>query len=447
MLVPGWLQRAASNRPGGVAIETARGSMTYGELLVRCRAGVRELENAGVVRGHRVAVVLPPGLAFAHALHSCLLLGAVTVPVDVRLARDEREAIAGSCDLVVDAPLGACGGQGAETVPDGRGEDSHDLDAPAAVIHTSGTTAAPRPVTLTYGNFHWSALGSAVALGLDPGERWLCAMPVSHVGGLSILIRSAIYGTTAVVHERFETQRVAAALAEERITLVSLVGTTLARLLEAGLARPPALRCALTGGGPVAPGVLGAAADAGIPVRLTYGLTESCSQATTAPVADGRARTDAGPPLFCTQVRIGDQEEILLRGPTVAPAAVAGDGWLHTGDAGSLDEAGRLVVHGRLAETIITGGENVSPVEVEAVLEAVPGVTEAGVFAVADERWGEAVAARVVVAAGAEVEIEQLLAHCRSRLAAYKIPKLVRLTERPLPRTPSGKLLRRELDT
>ena len=107
------------------------------------------------------------------------------------------------------------------------------------VIHTSGTTAAPRPVELTYGNLLWSALGSAVALGLDPEERWLCVLPLSHVGGLSILLRSAIYATTAVVHERFESDRVLHALRAGEATLVSLVATTLARLLDAGLESPP----------------------------------------------------------------------------------------------------------------------------------------------------------------------------------------------------------------
>ena len=119
------------------------------------------------------------------------------------------------------------------------------------VIHTSGTTSAPRPIELTYGNFLWSALGSAVALGFDPRERWLCALPLSHVGGLSILLRSAIYATSAIVHERFEEDRVLHALHTQEVTLVSVVATTLARLLDAGLQHPPALRCALTGGGPV----------------------------------------------------------------------------------------------------------------------------------------------------------------------------------------------------
>jgi O-succinylbenzoic acid--CoA ligase len=184
---------------------------------------------------------------------------------------------------------------------------------------------------------------------------------------------------------------------------------------------------------------------AGVPVSLTYGLTESCSQATTAPVADGGDSLTAGPPLFCTRAQIASDGEILLRGPTIAPAAPAADGWLHTGDLGVLDECGRLVVSGRKADTIISGGENVAPAEVEAVLEAHPQVLEAAVIGRSDPRWGEAVTA-IVVARGEEtVELEQLRAHCASVLAPYKVPKQLVLSSEPLPRTRSGKLLRREL--
>ena len=182
-----------------------------------------------------------------------MLLGAVAVPVDLRMTERERHAISEGATACLDESMPEelrVGGQAIEAdrlLMAAR----HDLNAPAAIIHTSGTSAAPKPIELTYGNLLWSALGSAVALGLDPDERWLCALPLSHVGGLSILVRSAVYGTTAVIHERFETERVLRALREGRITLVSLVATTLARLLDAGLENPPALRCALTGGGPV----------------------------------------------------------------------------------------------------------------------------------------------------------------------------------------------------
>jgi O-succinylbenzoic acid--CoA ligase len=451
MLLEGWLARAAAERPGHTAIQTPQRSCTYAELLAAAEHGAAELRRHGVRPGDRVALALPPGLGFAQALHACLLEGVVAVPVDLRLSARERSEITSPATCVLEEPLGE---PGAGLAPaSGTPRAGHDSEATAVVIHTSGTTSAPRPVELSYGNLLWSALGSAVALGLDPAERWLCTLPLSHVGGLSILVRSAIYRTTAVVHERFDTDRALASLLEDEITLVSVVATTLARLLDAGLQDPPSLRCALTGGGPVPAALVERARAAGVPVSLTYGLTEACSQVTTTPAAEA-AGSDlaAGAPLFCTTVRIdhsGQSDpgvgEILVRGPSVARSALGDDGWLHTGDLGRVDGQGRLSVTGRRSETIVSGGENVAPAEVEAVLEAHPEVLEAAVVPALDAQWGEVVTAIVVARPGADVEGEELRAHCALTLAGYKVPKRVTLVPGPLPRTPSGKLLRREL--
>jgi O-succinylbenzoic acid--CoA ligase len=442
MLVDGWLSRAAASRPDHVALDAPTGRRSYAELAAAAGGAAAELAERGIGAGERVAIALPPGLDFASALHACMLLGAVAVPVDLRLSELERETITGGCVTVVERPLASDAGEGEAIVRHAR----HDLDATAVVIHTSGTSSAPKPIELTYGNLLWSALGSAVALGLDAEERWLCALPLSHVGGLSILVRSTIYATTAVVHERFETERVLKALREQDVTLVSLVATTLARLLDAGLQHPPALRGALTGGGPVPAALVERARAAGVPVSMTYGLTESCSQVTTAPVAAlARGDYSAGPALFCTRVQIAHDGEIVVAGPTVAPGALAADGRLHTGDLGALDASGRLTVSGRKADTIISGGENVAPSEVEAVLESHADVLEAAVIGLPDERWGEAVTAIVVARAGRAPDEESLRAHCAAALAAYKVPKRVVLRRQTLPRTRSGKLLRREL--
>jgi O-succinylbenzoic acid--CoA ligase len=443
MLVESWLTRAAVLRPEHAAIETPVGSCSYAELCARAIAATASLHERGARTGARVALALPAGLDFACALHGCLLLGVTAVPVDLRMPAAERARIANDADLLVDEPLDVS--HGAAWAGDALVR-SHDLAAPAIVIHTSGTSSVPKPIELTYGNLLWSALGSAVALGLDADERWLCALPLSHVGGLSILVRSAIYGTTAVVHERFETDRVLRALQEEDVTLVSLVATTLTRLLDAGLEHPPALRCALTGGGPVPAALVERASAAGVPVSMTYGLTESCSQVTTTPVASiAQRELGAGPPLFCTRVRCAEDGEVLVSGPTVAPRAVDDDGWLHTGDLGSFDERGNLSIVGRKADTIVSGGENVAPSEVEAVLEAHPEVLEAAAVARPDEQWGEAVTAIVVARPGAAPDSEALRAYCAASLAPYKVPKRVELRSEPLPRTRSGKLLRREL--
>jgi O-succinylbenzoic acid--CoA ligase len=374
------------------------------------------------------------------------MIGAIAVPVDLRLSAPEQAQIIAGCEVLIEEPLAV---STSATPPPGAGA-THELDATAVVIHTSGTTSAPRLVELTYGNILWSALGSGVALGSDPAERWLCTLPLSHVGGLSILLRSAIYATSAILHERFELDRTLQALRSEQITLVSLVATTLARLLDAGLERPPTLRCALTGGGPVGEALVARAREAGVPVALTYGLTEACSQVSTTPVAElteanGASATTAGPPLFCTRVEIASDQEILVRGPTVAPGSLGMDDWLHTGDLGSLDERGHLCVTGRKADTIVSGGENVAPAEVEATLEAHEGVLEAAVLGRADAEWGEAVTAIVVARCGAILDEAELRRHCAATLAPYKVPRQFVLSVEPLPRTRSGKLLRREL--
>jgi o-succinylbenzoate---CoA ligase len=418
MEVEPWLPRAARRRPQARAL----GTLTYAELDERARRAAGAL---GAQPAERVAIALPPGRDFAVALHACLLSGAIAVPVDLRLP---DPPLAGAA-RVVDAPLG----DGAPIRP-----RPHDLDATAIVVHTSGTTSEPRAVELTFGNWLWSALGSGAALGTNADDVWLCTLPLSHVGGLSILLRSAIYATAAEVHERWDTERALAAI-DLGATLVSVVPTTLARLLDAGLrqgGRASSLRCALVGGGPCPPALLDRARDAGVPIAQTYGLTEACSQVTTA--RPGDTQPDAGPALFCTRVWI-EEGEICVRSPTVAPQAGA---VLRTGDLGELDAEGRLRVTGRRSETIVTGGENVAPTEVEAVLEAHPAVAEALVEGRADPQWGESVVARVVLEDGANLAEADLRAFCAGRLAGFKIPKAITFVSQ-LARTPSGKLLRR----
>jgi O-succinylbenzoic acid--CoA ligase len=250
------------------------------------------------------------------------------------------------------------------------------------------------------------------------------------VGGLSILMRSAIGATTAIVHERFETERVLVALGDpDGPTLVSLVPTTLARLLDAGLREPPALRWALLGGAAIPAALLERAAAAGVPVAPSYGMTEACSQILT-----------RGAPLFCAQVGLAPDGEILVSGPTVSPDAGP---VLHTGDLGRIEQ-GSIVPAGRLDDVLISGGENVSPLVVEAVLESHPDVVEVAVHGTPDVTWGQAVTATVVPRAGATPDAEQLRAWAAGRLAPWELPREVRLVD-ALPRTASGKLLRREL--
>jgi O-succinylbenzoic acid--CoA ligase len=414
MLVEAWLLRSARAHPAREAVN----GLSYAQLVSRVRSGVAALRAEAVHEGDLVGLALEPGTEFVVALHATWGVGAVAVPVDPRLGEAERAHVERGCRVVVDAPLPADG--------DGRLVDVHDLRAPAAIIHTSGSTAAPKPIELTFGNWLWSALGSAVALGLDPDERWVCPLPLSHVGGLSIVVRSAIYATTARVLARFEVEPALAEL--KTATLVSLVPTTLARLLDAGWQHPAHLRTVLLGGAAIPPALLERAAAAGVPVTPTYGMTEACSQIAT-----------AGVPLFCTRATIAPDGEIVVGGPTVSPGV---GGSLHTGDLGEIDARGHLHITGRKADTIISGGENVAPTEVEAVLAEHPAVAEAAVHGRPDPQWGEAVVATVVLRA--EATESELRAFAAQRLAPYKVPKAIAFTN-ALPRTSSGKLLRRAL--
>ncbi|MGZ4186502.1 MAG: AMP-binding protein [Solirubrobacteraceae bacterium] len=419
-----WIHAASRKHPDRVAVEGPERSLTYSEVSKAAIGVAGALGQMGVRDGDRVALALSAVEDFAVALHGCFLAGAVAVPVDLRLTEEERAArLAGAEVVLTELPS-----------PAQPGFARSFGDGPITLMHTSGTTAAPKQVVLTHGNWLANALGSAVALGLDLEERWLCPMPLTHVGGLSIPIRSSIYATTAVVHGRFDTERVLNDLMDpgRRITLVSLVPTMLSRLLDAGLSQPPSLRWVLLGGGSIAGALLERAASAGVPVAPSYGMTETCSQIVT-----------FGWPLPGAEVWTSEGE-VVVRGPMVAASALDPEGRLFTGDLGAFDDGGRLVITGRKADTIVTGGENVAPVEVEDVLLTHPDVADAGVFPRPDAEWGEAVVASVVLHEGATVGPEELRAFCAERLAGFKVPKAFEFVS-GLPRSQTGKLLRREL--
>jgi o-succinylbenzoate---CoA ligase len=255
-----------------------------------------------------------------------------------------------------------------------------------------------------------------------------------------------------VVHARFEAQQVNRAIDEQGVSIVSVVSTMLDRMLaeRGGRPYPASLRCLLLGGGPAPRPLLEAATRLGAPVVQTYGLTEAASQVATLSPEDAlRKLGSAGKPLFPMQLRILD-DEILVRGPSVSPGYVGSrarnsDDWLRTGDLGYLDDDGFLYVLDRREDLVVTGGENVYPAEVEAALLAHPAVLEAGVYGVAEAEWGQVVVAVVRLDDHAQVAPSDLAAFCRERLAAYKVPRHIRLAAQPLPRTAAGKLLRRAL--
>ncbi len=440
MKLDDWLAQRSQSCPERTALVADGAEVSYSELEAEATWVARRLIAQGVRRGSIVAMTMHPRREQVVMVHALMKVGAILLPLGTGLSTEERAAVIEAEKPALDLDDA---GELTQTEADLPLLGEHDMDDVVCHAMTSGSTGTPEPVGLTYGNFLWSAVGSAFNLGVEPEDRWLCCLPLNHIAGLGIVMRSVIYGTTAVIHDGFEVDRVAASLEDEGISVVSLVATMLARLLETGadLSGPRAI---LIGGGPVPEDALEEALGRGATVVQTYGLTETCSQVTTLTPADARRKVgSAGRPLLTTHLRIQDGE-ILVQGPTVAPGRADADGWLHTGDLGRIDEEGFLYVEDRIDDMIVTGGENVVPAEVEKVLLRHPEVADAAVVGRDDPEWQQAVTAVVVLEEGSQASPEDLRRHCAESLAGFKVPKLVELVA-ALPRTPSGKLMRRAL--
>ncbi len=368
-----------------------------------------------------------------------------------------------------------------------------------AIVFTSGTSGQPKGAMITFANHFWSATASAYRLGVHSDDRWLSVLPLYHAGGLAVIFRSCLYGTAAILHHRFNLDAINHSLDNDGATLISLVPTMLHRLLETRGHWPASLRLILLGGAS-APVELVEQANA-LPrtvsreplsvtrhaqlehglritdyapplVAPTYGLTEAASQvATMQPEEAARKPGSVGKPLMFTSVKIvgedgaalplGEIGEIVVAGPTVmagyfekseleigdyetVQSPISNPQSLKTGDLGYLDADGDLWLVQRRTDLIVSGGENVYPSEVEAVLKEHTAVAQTCVVGVPHPEWGQQVAAMIQLTPGQSVTAEALIAFCRQRLAGYKIPRLIRFVD-ALPQTASGKIARRRV--
>ncbi len=497
-----WLRWRALATPKKLAVLYDGRSVCYAELDQLAGERAVGLVQNGVRAGDRVAALAANSVEAVALIHAAARVRAVLVPLNTRLTAvelsrqialveprlllvdDRREpgdedAVAvtqselAKATVTLPNSLGvfSLGELGCRATPKDTESLAQRAGAPAleerpqAIIFTSGTTGLPKGVTLSLSNHFWSATASAYRLGLDTDDRWLSCLPLYHVGGLSVVFRSCLYGTAIVLQRAFDLDEFRRSLRSDAVTLTSLVPTMLHRLLNSagGTAWPDSLRMALLGGAAADKDLLEAAAEADLPVATTYGLTETASQVATAPPGEAHRKPGSvGKPLMFTEVRIadaggralghGEAGEILVRGPQVmncyygnprATGSALRESWLYTGDIGTIDAEGDLFVLQRRTDMIVSGGENIYPAEVEAVLRGHPDVVDACVVGLTNAEWGQRCAAAIQPRPGSRLDRASLLAYSRARLAAYKqpAPEHIRFVDE-LPKTGSGKIAR-----
>lgn len=431
-----WLRAAAVDAPERSYLITEDGALTFNAVDTRADQIASAL--AAVGRPHRVGIWVDNSPDVVAAFFGVWRVRATGVLLNRRLAIAEAadQVVEAGVDLVVgeDPPdLGVARARLADLATPGRVERENDPAAIAWMVATSGSSGRPKWVRLTFGNLEASAAGSAIAIDHRPDDVWLANLPLFHVGGAMIPIRCARQGSALILEERFDPQRSAGLLASGEASLASMVATTLSATLDASEETFYRTKAVLVGGGPVDPGLTERAIRRGMPVRLTYGMTETCSQVATE-IAPGSGMTV----IEGAEIRV-IEGRILVRGAMVSPGwdddpDRGPDDWFDTGDVGEIDALGRLTVLGRSDLVMISGGENVSPEEVEAAIRSHPEIDDAVVVGIPDPVWGSVVGAAYVgtVAPG---EVER---HVRYRLAGYKVPKRWVHVE-ALPRTPLGK--------
>ena len=475
--MPNWLHKRAFMTPDRVALIEKNKQLTYKELQEQAVKMANALKTEGIVKGKHVGFFMENGIESAVCLHALMYIGVIIVPLNHRLTGPELAFQLNDAELsyvITDRSLANKARESLLSIDlfiweDIRPESyrleglqiSIELNQLHTIMYTSGTTGKPKGVMLTYGNHWWSAISSSLNIGLEMQDRWLCAVPLFHMSGLSILLRSVIYGITMVIQKRFDPHVVNQSIQKEEITIVSVVSAMLKNMLDdLGADKYPAtLRCMLLGGGPAPYPLLTICEEKQIPVFQTFGMTETASQIVTlSPEYMLDKQGSAGKALFPSEVKVShnhkelsprEHGEILVKGPTVtkgywkregATSEAFEDGWLHTGDIGFVDEDGFLFVLDRRKDLILSGGENVYPAEIEAAILEHMDVEDVGVTGVQDERWGE-VPAAFVVSKNPMLTDQQLLDYLSERLARYKLPKSITFVE-ALPRNGANKLQR-----
>ncbi len=490
-----FLARRAELHPDREGLVFGSTRLTYRQFNEEANRVAHAFRALGVRKGDRVGLLLMNSSRFCQLYFGLAKMGAVIVTLNWRLAPPELEWIcqnAGVRWLVFDGEFSSAvesirqrlgveryvgAGDPAPwtlsleallaAAPDGEPPTEGRDDDPLLIMYTSGTTGRPKGAVLTHANLFWASATVCSTLDFRIGDRVLLVMPLYHIGALIYLTVDVHRGCTTILMRAFDPPAMLETIRAERVDHFLAVAAMLQALrdvprFEEAIA---SVRWLLCGAAPVPVPLIEAYARHGITVQQSYGLTETTGPA--AVLGPERAREKAGSTgkaFFHTELRVVDDAgrdaaprqvgEVRVRGlhvireywqdPT-ATAQTIRDGWLHTGDLAWQDEEGFLYIVDRKKDMIISGGENIYPAEVESCLYGHPGIAEVAVIGLPDPRWGESPCAIVVPKAGRELSAEEVIAFCQGKIARYKIPRSVIVSTAPLPRNPTGKVLKRLL--
>lgn len=458
-----WLLKQAATQPNQIAIDDGNERLSFAELKKQVEVLVGKINHLNP--GSRVGLLATNTLMSYKLALAIMCSGRTIVWLNWRLAGEELERQIKDSGLqlcLVENSLWRSGmtdpfksysaflitsADPGELIPVFRS------NWVASIMYTSGTTGKPKGVLQTFGNHFYSAVSSALNLGLSSADKWLCVAPIFHISGFSIIMRGLIYGMTVRLVEKFSAEEIERILANETVTIMSVVPFMLKKLIQqqnkTNTHYNSAFRCMLLGGGTIDRETLEICLQRSIPVVQCYGMTETCSQIVALRSADALLKLGSvGQPLFSTQLKLSKDGEILLKTPALTPGYLnlpdklpskMIDGWYRTGDIGHLDKEGYLYIDGRADEMLISGGENIFPQEVEQVYQRYPQINEVAVVGQNDSVWGQVPVAFVV--SDRRLSPTKLMNYGYEHLARYKVPQhYIFVSE--LPKNASGKIRR-----
>ncbi|WP_323058549.1 o-succinylbenzoate--CoA ligase [Limosilactobacillus reuteri] len=458
-----WLLKQAATQPNQIAIDDGNERLSFAELKKQVEVVVGKIDHLNP--GSRVGLLATNTLMSYKLALAIMCSDRTIVWLNWRLAGEELERQIKDSGLqlcLVENSLWRSGmtnpfksysaflitnADPGELIP------VFKSDWVASIMYTSGTTGKPKGVLQTFGNHFYSAVSSALNLGLSSADKWLCVAPIFHISGFSIIMRGLIYGMTVRLVEKFRAEEIERILANETVTIMSVVPFMLKKLIQqqnkTNTHYNSAFRCMLLGGGTIDRETLEICLQRSIPVVQCYGMTETCSQIVALRSVDALLKLGSvGQPLFSTQLKLSKDGEILLKTPTLTPGYLnlpdklpskMIDGWYRTGDIGHLDKEGYLYIDGRADEMLISGGENIFPQEVEQVYQRYPQINEVAVVGQNDSVWGQVPVAFVV--SDRRLSTTKLMNYGYEHLARYKVPQhYIFVSE--LPKNASGKIRR-----